>query len=130
MYVPDSDGTPRQGSGRRILKSREKHLLGLQGSWQQIIGIRNGPGMCVWFRQRPELHNLEAQKLTGKAEAILKELLVDEGEDPQVAKETKEIGEAEIYDSIKADMDRLLENKQKELRQHIQGILRENAMAH
>ena len=62
-------------------------------------------------------------KLTGKAEAILKELLVDEGEDPQVAIETKEIEEAEIYSRIKADMDRLPEDKRKELRQHIQGVL-------
>ena len=69
-------------------------------------------------------------KLTGKAEVIPKELLVDEGEDPQVAIETKEIEEPEIYDRIKADMDRLPENKRKELRQHIQGILRENVMAH
>ena len=69
-------------------------------------------------------------KLTEKAEAILKELLVDEEEDPQVAIETKEIEEAEIYNRIKEDMDRLPEDKQKELRQHIQGILWENAMAH
>ena len=39
-------------------------------------------------------------KLTGKAEAIPKELLIDEEEDPQVAIESKEISEAEIYDSI------------------------------
>ena len=69
-------------------------------------------------------------KLTEKAEAIPKELLVDEEEDPEVAIETKEIEEAEIYNRIKEDMDRLPEDKQKELRQHIQGILRENAMAH
>ena len=55
---------------------------------------------------------------------------MDEEEDPQVAIETKEIEEEKIYDRIKADVDRLPEDKQKELRQHIQGILRENAMAH
>ena len=43
--------------------------------------------------------------------AIPKELLVDEEEDPQVVIETGEIGEAEIYNRIKADMDRLPENK-------------------
>ena len=70
------------------------------------------------------------QKLMGKCEAIPKELLIDEEEDPQVAIETKEIPEEEIYDWIKTDMDRLPELKCKELRVHIQGILRENTLTH
>ena len=70
------------------------------------------------------------QKLLGKGEAVPKELLIDEEEDPQVAIETKEIEEAEIYNRIKADMDRLPEDKRKELRQHVQETLRANTMAH
>ena len=51
-------------------------------------------------------------------------------EDPQVANETMEMGEKEVYERIKADMDRLPDDKQKELWYHIQGILASKTLAH
>ena len=55
------------------------------------------------------------QKLFRKCEAIPKELLVDDQEDLQVAIEMTEIEEKEVYDRIQKDMDKLSEEKQKEL---------------
>ena len=69
-------------------------------------------------------------KLTGKAEAILKELLVEEQEEPQVAIESWEIQEKDIDERIKKDMEQLPEDKRKELQQHVQGIIRANTMAY
>ena len=63
-----------------------------------------------------------------KCEAILKELLVDAQEDPQVAKEMTEIGEKEVYYRIQQD--KLFPAQQKELWYHVQGILQLNALAH
>ena len=54
-------------------------------------------------------------KLTGKTEAIPKELLIDEEEDPQVAKETTLIDEKEVYDRIQKDIEKMSPEKQKEL---------------
>ena len=54
-------------------------------------------------------------KLTGKTEAIPKELLIDEKEDPQVAKETTLIEEREVYDRIEKDMEKMSPEKQKAL---------------
>ena len=70
------------------------------------------------------------QKLLGKGKSILKELLIDEEEDPQVAIEMTEIPEEKVYERIQADLDKLPEHKQKELRMHIQGILQSNALVH
>ena len=69
-------------------------------------------------------------KLTKKTQAIPKELLVDEEEDAQVAKEMTEINEKEVYVRIQKDMDKLMPEKQKELRHHMQGILHSNASAY
>ena len=41
-----------------------------------------------------------------------------------------EIAEKEVYDRIKADLEKLPEDKWKELWYHIQGILISNALAH
>ena len=69
-------------------------------------------------------------KLTGKMEAVPKELLVDEEEDPQVAIESMEIEEKEVYARIKDEYDKMSPEKQKQLTYHVQGILRENTLAH
>ena len=69
-------------------------------------------------------------KLTGKTQAVPKELLVDEEEDPQVAMETMEIDEKEVYERIKDEYDKMSLDKQKKLTHHIQGILSSNALAH
>ena len=69
-------------------------------------------------------------KLTGKTEAVPKELLVDEEEDPQVAIETMEIEEKEVYARIKDEYDKMSPEKQKQLTYHVQGILQENVLAH
>ena len=70
------------------------------------------------------------QKLLGKGKAIPKELLVDKEEDVQVAIEMTEIPEEKVYERIQADLEKLPEDKQKELRSHIQGILLSNALVH
>ena len=59
------------------------------------------------------------QKLLGKDKAIPKELLVDKEEDAQVAIEMTEIPEEKVYEWIQADLEKLPEDKQKELRSHI-----------
>ena len=69
-------------------------------------------------------------KLTGKMQAVPKELLVDKEEDPQVAKETTEIEEKEVYARIKDEYDKMSPEKQQELTHHVQGILRSNTLAH
>ena len=69
-------------------------------------------------------------KLTGKTQAVPKELLVNEEEDPQVAIETMDIGEKEVYERIKDKYDKMSPEKQKELTHHVQGILHSNALAH
>ena len=69
-------------------------------------------------------------KLTGKTKAIPKELLIDEEEDAQVAKETTLIEESEVYDRIKKDLEKMSPEKQKMLWHHIQGILHSNMLAH
>ena len=70
------------------------------------------------------------QKLMGKGEGIPKELLIDKEEDPQVAIESKEITEEDIYNQIKEDMDRLPEAQKKELHHHVEGIIHSNALAY
>ena len=69
-------------------------------------------------------------KLTGKTQAVPKELLVNEEEDAQVAIETTEIEEKEVYERIQKEFDDMTPQKQKELRHHVQGILHSNALAH
>ena len=69
-------------------------------------------------------------KLTGKMQAVPKELLIDEEEDPQVAVETMEIEEKEVYERIKDEYDKMSPEKQQELTHHVQGILHSNALAH
>ena len=69
-------------------------------------------------------------KLTGKTQAVPKELLVDEEEDPQVAVEMTEIDEKEVYKRIKDEYDKMSPEKQKELTHHVQGILCSNTLAH
>ena len=54
-------------------------------------------------------------KLTGKTQAVLKELLVDEEEDAQVSIETTEIQEKEVYERILKKFDNMSLQKQKEL---------------
>ena len=54
-------------------------------------------------------------KLTGKTQAVPKELLVDEEEDAQVAIETTEIEEKEVYGRIQKEFDDMTPQKQKEL---------------
>ena len=63
-------------------------------------------------------------------QAVPKELLVDEEEDPQVAIEMTEIDEKEVYERIKDEYDKMSPEKQKELTLHVQGFLRSNALAH
>ena len=55
------------------------------------------------------------QKFTGKTQAVLKELLVDEEEDAQVTIETMEIEEKEVYERIQKELDNMSPQKQKEL---------------
>ena len=55
---------------------------------------------------------------------------MDEEEDAQVAIEMIEIPEGKVYEWIQENLDKLLEDKQKTLRMHIQGILHSNALAH
>ena len=62
-------------------------------------------------------------KLTGKTEAVPKELLIDKEEDPQMAIETTEIEEKEVYTRIKDEYDKMSPEKQWELTHHVQGIL-------
>ena len=69
-------------------------------------------------------------KLTGKTQAVPKELLVNEEEDTQVAIETTEIQEKEVYKRIKKEFDDMTPQKQKELQHHVQGILHSNKLAH
>ena len=69
-------------------------------------------------------------KLTGKMQAVPKELLLDEEEDTQVAIETMEIDEKEVYERIQKELNNMSPQKQKELRHHVQGILHSNVLAH
>ena len=69
-------------------------------------------------------------KLTGKTQAVPKELLVDKEEDAQVAIETTEIDEKEVYERIQKDRDNMSPQKQKDLQRHVQGILHLKALAH
>ena len=63
-------------------------------------------------------------------QAVPKELLIDEEEDPQVTIEMTEIEEKEVYERIKDEYDKMSPEKQQELTHHVQGILRSNALAH
>ena len=54
-------------------------------------------------------------KLTGKMQAVPKELLLDEEEDIQVAIETTEIDEKEVYERIQKELNNMSPQKQKEL---------------
>ena len=69
-------------------------------------------------------------KLTGKMQAVPKELLLDEKEDAQVAIEITEIDEKEVYERIQKELNNMSPQKQKELRHHVQGILHSNVLAH
>ena len=69
-------------------------------------------------------------KLTGKMQAVPKELLIDDEEDPWVAIETTEIEEKEVYKRIKDEYNKMSQEKQQELTHHVQCILHSNALAH
>ena len=54
-------------------------------------------------------------KLMEKMQAVPKELLFDKEEDPQVAIETMEIDEKEVYKRIQKDLNKMTPEQQKEL---------------
>ena len=56
--------------------------------------------------------------------------MVDEEEDAQVAIETTETEEKEVYERIQKELDNMSPQKQKESLHHVQGILHSNALAH
>ena len=100
----------------------------------QVVGNRslmNGVDPERVARSVRDLNSVTwRQKLMGKDKAILKELFVDEEEDPQVASEKKTIDKNDVFAIVKNNMDQLLNEKWKELGFHIQGIIQSNAQAH
>ena len=70
--------------------------------------------MHGWISQRLKLCSLVTE-IDREMQAVPKELLVDEGEDPQVAIETTEIDDKEVYKRTQTDLNKMTPQQQKEL---------------